>query len=79
MLQRTHFELVRETPQVLSDHKKLERKKRNRRNRKHKRNIVPIVVDRNKEQDEPIEKKIARKTVKNTVTYSEIATITGMA
>ena len=70
MLQRTHFEIAQETPKVLSEHKKLERRKRNRRNRKHKRNI--IMVEKNNEFDQHVSKK------QNSRSNSETAQIMGI-
>ena len=54
MLQRTHFELVIENPDILSKHKKRERRTKKRNRRKSKRTATSIVVNKYNEDDEKV-------------------------
>ena len=56
MLQRTHFELVIEDPEVLSKHKKRARRSKKLRNRrtKTKRTATSIIVNKYNEDDEKV-------------------------
>ena len=54
MLQRTHFELVIEDPDVLSKHKKRARRSKKRNRRKSKRTATSIIVNKYNEDDEKV-------------------------